>query len=360
MRAVPVGSSTALFCERTQALFELNSTARLIWDELAAGFDLKSAVQRLEGIGASRRDAEAIVTPLLDQWLRLGHLVPQEIMAEYSDSCPTSIALRIGPLAAELCFVGDADLQSAEAAFGHFAHDNATPHERIGIVGRKGTDYLFVGDAPVGMAPRTQTIPRLKALLTEAYCASVHGGFLAHAALVSLKGKRVLLSGAPGAGKTTLTLALAASGFAYGGDDIVQIEADGTASGISFAAAAKSDAWRLLGNYVTGLEDLPIYERNDGKRTRYVVPVDLDNEGPQPIDVVLLLHRTQGVDARLDRLTPLQALRVLLESGYSTRHSVSAQTIEGLATNLSNATCARFVYDGLADAVALIKKVVHE
>lgn len=365
MRVFQIGDQTALFCERTQRLSELNATASLLWREFALGADFAAIVARLGEVGIAGPAAPSLIKPQLHEWQRLGYLTPLAVIAALAGPASASMRLRIGAMSAELRFFGAADGAAAAAAFAKLKSQEGEGEAdvRIAIVGRldgeEETDFLFLGEAPMGAAPRRQTVPRLKALLTEHYCGCVGEGFLAHGALVSLAGKRVFLGGEPGAGKTTLTLALVGQGFAYGGDDIVHISADGRACAIPFAAAAKSGAWELIRDYVPGFDRLVIHEREDGKLVRYVAPAELDDLGPRRIDLFLLLNRKQGASAHFDPLTQLQALCALLESGYSKRGAISAHTLEKLAGALAAANCARFRYDDPAEAVTAIRSMLR-
>src|SRR5690606_29405519 len=120
----------------------------------------------------------------------------------------------------ELRYFAGADPDSGRSVFAGLAQGSADSASRIDIVGRGGHDFLFCDGAALGMFAPAEIAPALKAHVTDALCRSVEDGFLSHAGLVSANGRTVLLVGAPGAGKTTLTLALAGSGFSYGGDDI--------------------------------------------------------------------------------------------------------------------------------------------
>jgi hypothetical protein len=266
-----------------------------------------------------------------------------------------SMRLRLGHFCAKIRFFGDAEPAKARSMFGHLQDSGeGVDAASYDVIGEDGEDYVFCSAGPVGLRARNATMPMLKALLTEAYCSSLPDGFITHGALISRAGKRVLLTGAPGAGKTTLTLALCANGFAYGGDDIVRITDEGDAEGVPFAAAVKSGAWTLIGNYVPAISTLTTHERPDGQLARYVAPSNRDLEGPRPIDVVLLLSRERGATARIDPVTPLDAMCGILESGYSERKHLTVHVADALARRLSNARCGRLVYEDLGQAVDLV------
>ncbi len=343
---------------RKQHLSELNDTAALAWKVLAQGGSCATIAQTLQGLGASHEESAAYALSIVSAWLRAGYVAP--LREELAPSLTRTLSLGLGPMASEVQFFGAADGGAAHAVFGHLARGRADTPLHIDILGYESEDVILVDGASDGLAPRTHTVPRLKALLTGRYCAAVDEGFLAHAGLVTAGGKSVLLAGDPGAGKTTLTLALCARGFSYGSDDIVHVCADGRVQGASFAAAVKRDAWPLLAPYWPRLERVEAHTRGDGKVVRYLLPEQREGGQRKPLDVVLLLARSAGREAMLARIEPQEALCALLASGYAERGRIEGETLDALAQDLSNGVCARLFYDGLNDAVALIERLIHE
>src|SRR5262249_28451734 len=153
---------------------------------------------------------------------------------------------------------------------------------------------------------------------------------LGHGALVHSNDKQVLITGAPGAGKSTLTMALLRAGFSFCGDDIIHIDQAGKAVGLPFAATVKSGAWPLLADLWPELAATEEHLRRDGQRVRYVVPKSFGPAEPRPIDVVLILSRDGTAPAKAERLAPLDALCELLKSGYSPNRQIDGNTMAAL------------------------------
>lgn len=360
VRAVQAGAQAVLFCERSQRLSTLNESAAWLWRAFASGLSFGAAVARFCPANAAEQDARALVGALLHDWQALGYLTPVEVVDQCARTPFDIVRLGVGEAIVELRFHGDADASGPAAAFAPFRTHPGAPTLTATLVGRGAVDYVFVDDAPLGAVARREVVPRLKALLSEHFCRTLTDGFVAHGALACLEGRSLFLQGDPGAGKSTLTLALLNQGFAYGGDDIVRINADGRALGIPFPCAAKSSGWDVVRPHVPGFDDLPVYARADGALLRYVTATLLDDRGPQPIDLYIALERKEGHKARLDDLSHLEALSALLESGYSPRGAVSADTLDHLAQRLSAVRCARLRYNDLHDAVALLRSALLE
>lgn len=357
-----LGSDLLLFCERSQQLSLLSPDAAEAWRLLSGGaaFDtMRDAVSAQHGF-PTQQCAERL-TDVIDAWVRLGFVVPAWVVAARSGAPENSRICRVGPVEAELRAFRGAPCPELVA---RPPDPTEPPAERISIevVGapEEGVDYVFLDGEPLGTVPSETTVPKIKALLTEALCRAVRDGFLAHGALLSRGGVPVFLHGAPGDGKTTLALAMAGRGFAFAGDDIVHIRGDGVSEGVPFAAAAKSGAWALLDAFLPDLNALPIYRREDGQITRYVLPSERDRSGPRPIRLFLELARRPGACAAFEPVQPLHALTLMIGSGYAERRSMSAQTLVGLASALGRARCGRLVYDDLGEAVALVKRLADE
>lgn len=360
LRAIEVGAQLVLFHVRHQRLFDLNETAAAIWQHLSDGLACAEIAERLHALGTARAHAGDFTALAVTEWLRSGFVTPLEVATALAGRPCATRRLRVGSISMQLRFFAEADAEATAAVFQQFSCDGAEAQIDIAIVACKGFEFLFLGEEPIGMSAPGQAIPALKALITAQYCGAVPEGFVAHGGLVSANGRRVFLSGAPGAGKSTLALALTSRHFAYASDDIVHIDADGMAEGIPFAAAAKSTAWDLLRSYLPHLDTLPSYERNDAQIARYVLPEQLDRGGPRPIDIALLLERKAGAEARFDAVTPLEMLCVVLDSGYTSRHAIDPRTLGRLAQNLSQARSFRFTYDDLPAAVDAVERLVRE
>jgi hypothetical protein len=243
--------------------------------------------------------------------------------------------------------------------FGQFIFDQQATTLTLSVVSCAGRFFLFEGERPLGSCGTNEWIPRLKAVLTEHYTAAVRGAFLVHAAFLVRANKGILLSGAPSAGKTTLCVALARSGYDYQGDDIVRLEDNGKATGTPFAACVKAPAWPLVAPYAPEIVDLPIHHRSDGKDVRYL-PAPPVKRRSGNIDVVLLLSRQPDATPTLEPIEPLDAFSTLLESAFSAKGSISAPALKTFASAIEGAASFKFVYSNLADAIATIKDLTDE
>jgi hypothetical protein len=76
-------------------------------------------------------------------------------------------------------------------------------------------------------------VPRFELDLYEQVIARASAGWLLHAAAIEVDGQALVLAGASGAGKTTMTLALVARGHRLLTEEIVWIDAAGTVRGLS-------------------------------------------------------------------------------------------------------------------------------
>jgi len=75
-------------------------------------------------------------------------------------------------------------------------------------------------------------VPRFEMDLYEQVLARAEAAWILHAAALAVNGKALVLCGASGAGKTTLTLALAARGLRLLTEELVSIDSAGTVRGL--------------------------------------------------------------------------------------------------------------------------------
>lgn len=352
-----VGDRSTLFCERRQQLLALNATADGIWRRLAAGKPASDLRREMADTGIGGEQARVFLRDATLQWMQAGLLTPSEVLRQVSSPPLATHRLKIGELRAELRFHGEVDPEAAGVLFDQFAQDIA-PDLILSIVGAGGGVFLFEDERPAGLWRADEWVPQIKALLTERLTSAVVGDFLTHGALLERAGRGLFLSGDPGAGKTTLCLALAASGFSYQADDIVRIDQEGLATGAAFAPAVKSGSWALIEAYAPAIAAQPAWRRGDGQLVRYL-PVKTAARRALPIGHLLLLSRTADAPARLEPLEPLDALLAVLGSAYSAAGRADAAPLKALAARLASASCFRFIYSDLDEAVTAIRTLVR-
>jgi hypothetical protein len=353
-----IGGRSILFCEARQVLYGLNSTADRIWRSLAEDGRPVIARRRLTDLGVADDGARTFVEDATLSWLHGGQLAPQEALSRLKGGATATRVLRIDELVVRIDLFGVAP-DEIDRIFGQFASDQRIAPLKLSVVSCGDRFFLFEGERPLGSCATNEWVPRLKATLTEHFTAAVRDAFLMHAAFLVRGNTGILLSGAPGAGKTTLCVALARSDYEYQGDDIVRLDSNGKAGGTPFAACVKAPAWPLVARYAPEIADLPVYRRADGKDVRYL-PAPPVMRRPRNIDFVLLLSRQPDAKPTFEPVEPLDAFSTLLESAFSAKGSISAPALKTFASAMEGAASFKFVYSSLADAIAAIKDLTDE
>jgi hypothetical protein len=103
-----------------------------------------------------------------------------------------------------------------------------------------------------------------------------------HAATLVDTDRTFLLSASPGTGKTTLALALSATGeYTLAGDDVALLNDQAHITAVPFACAVKEGSWDLLSQAYPHLVSEPVWTRADGLPVRYL-PVKADRPNSAP------------------------------------------------------------------------------
>lgn len=93
-------------------------------------------------------------------------------------------------------------------------------------------DHLTRGDTRIAADRALDVVPLFERDLYTQVLATAAAGWVLHAAALEIDGRALVLCGASGAGKTTMTLTLAGRGMPILTDEIVWIGRDGTVSGL--------------------------------------------------------------------------------------------------------------------------------
>lgn len=345
-----------LHLEGRQQLYELNHTADLIWSALTSDGGQRLAEARLTESGLHPAQARTYVRDALDGWIAAGHLAPAWALRRLRARPDDQRVVFLEGLVVDLAFHG-LRAEILDPMLGALYGEATCPARRLSVIRERGVNLLFLDDDLLCGVSDKRLGAQLKAILTDLYVRSVSEGFLAHGALMVRDGASIFLSGAPGAGKSTLALALAAGGWSYGADDIVRVLPDGRACAVPFAAAVKSGAWPLVASAWPAINGAATWLRGDGQSVRYLAPPRLAGREARALDAVVLLSRSPGAWARLEPLGPLDALTAIMESAYSCHWRLTGEALARLVARLETARCVRLVYDGLPDAVNALDRL---
>ncbi len=254
----------------------------------------------------------------------------------------------------EIRLCGNLDKRSLNRVFEPFAsHDQPDRW----LVVEEIAGLIFTSDDRGHSRARqpNEFIPDVKTIFTESVVGATLPGFLVHAALLSRNGKGLLICGAPGAGKSTLSISLILAGFRYHSDDIVWVGDQGEVTGVPFAPALKEGAWPLLNDMACDLPTSAMYSRNDGQRVRYVLDQRVET-APVELQSILLLERGGGGTARIQPVTGTEVLKNILSSAYSARGAISASTLRALVERIKVARAGRLYSSNWRDNRHLVEQ----
>ncbi len=193
------------------------------------------------------------------------------------------------------------------------------------VISKQGTTYQVRQDGEMiawgldlAMARRAGLQTTMTALLPPERVAAV-----LHASTASIDGRAVILAGATGSGKTTLMMALVASGAGYMADDMTPLDRSGRiVSRFPLAASIKSGSWNILAPL---FPDLDLCESHSvGDRTvRYFDPEGVGSDrddGPekdstQKCGILIFPKFEPGSEVCAERLTPEEAMARLFDTG---------------------------------------------
>lgn len=352
-RLVRIRGQNVLFSASQHAIFTLNDTAADIWRLLEQG---KQAEADARG-SINARDVHRQVEAAIKDWQRLGLIRPRISPLDSSAQGHVSQMLSVAGRRIRILYP-IAHAFPTMAIFRHLEIGESTPNIVFQLVEQSDRLHLFRnGDWLLASAPDEMATILKGEMLSDILGAGTYELAL-HAAALLKNGRLVLLCGDPGAGKTTLTLALAHAGFGFASDDVTLLKADGRCVGLPFAPAVKSGAWPLLAERFPDLDATPIFRRPDKRRVRYPVPRTANSvtAKPWPVGSVVLLHRDRAAKPSLDKIDPVDVLRGLLGGAFAPGGELGDTSFDVLAGVIGSVKAYRLTYSDLDEAVTLIER----
>jgi energy-coupling factor transporter ATP-binding protein EcfA2 len=176
-----------------------------------------------------------------------------------------------------------------------------------------------------------------------------------HAAALSSVSGSVLLAGPSGRGKTTLAAVLNALGMSSIADDVALVSVRPSAiRGLPFAFAAKPGSWEVLRTWFPALDELPEFQRPDGRTVKYIEPVRI-SEQASTVSAVVFPRFSTVTPLRISQMRKVAALQSLLEEAINASRRLTAEGFIALSRLIDGAAVMGMEYDDVNTAAEWIK-----
>lgn len=340
----------ALFCEAAQQLYAIDPLGALLARHMARqAVSMTDLVRFCIRQGLDGGPAAEAVLAMVRLWANAG-LLTADPASSYKQAVHYRFSLAGAPV----------EVAIAGAGLSHLLLPVPAP-ERVAASSRPCWHIIANGTAGVVIARKErparivafeQAVPTLKARLVEDALAASERIAL-HAAALVCQDRAMLLCGQPGAGKSTLCVALTQAGFGFASDDVTLVDAQGQAQGLCFHPTLKAGSWHLLPRLRDAIVAAPEHRRLDGAILRYL-PMPQPRTGRHCVGWIVLLDRRPDAPAELSPVDPVTALRTLFEGAYAGRRRSNASDVRMMSDLVASAKCLRLTYSDLQEAVALL------
>jgi hypothetical protein len=255
-----------------------------------------------------------------------------------------------------------AQVRLVRSIIGHLAtDDHVEPTVVIDINAEMWNDRHLRSDVyrdgiPVGWAPRlSEMAPIVKAALWQSAINAHDFLFYIHAGVVGTGSGCVLLPGAAGSGKSSLTAALVHRGFRYFSDEVALIEPTTFhVSPMPLAMCIKSTGWDLMARYYPGILSLPVHVRIDEKVLRYIPPpADSLEQVPMPVSHIIFPRYEEAAPNQLERVKRSEALGRLMNECLALRQRLDQNNVQQLVRWIAGIECYELTFSSLEAATKL-------
>lgn len=348
-----IGGQNVLFSAATQKIYQLDDAAAYVWRCVEDGLCDDGILNEMSAHGIEPNIAGASVRSTLRELRRLGLLGTSATLVRPAEP-PLCQALHLAGLGVEIRYA-TARASRAASVFRHMECGGTQPHVVFEVHDEKSRFDLFRNSRFVRSCSAESLAAILKAELLSEVLERGRYELALHTATILPDERALLICGRPGAGKTTLSLALEHAGWAVSGDDLALLDASGAIAAVPFPIAVKAGAWKLLARYRPDLANAPVSRRPDRKRVRYLAPQARVPACPRRVGWVVQLRRRPGDLVSLDPMGPIEALESLLKDASGRDQRLSPAGFEALASLLNGAACYSLTYSRLEDAVKTLR-----
>jgi hypothetical protein len=177
-----------------------------------------------------------------------------------------------------------------------------------------------------------------------------------HAAMVAQGERGVLLCAPRECGKSTLAAFLVAQGFELLADEPSLLDLEtGTVRVLRLPISLKEGSWPVLREHWPQWTGAPVHLRSDGARICLAHPsLQRWSSAPRRLTQIVFPRYSPSAGARMDRVSPLQALGLLNEGGMQLARHFARSHFESFLSLVCRTPCYRLDYARLEDAQRLL------
>lgn len=385
--------SGVVFSETTQEIYHFNQAAMFVWcsledDEPHAGIVSMIA----SSLGLSEDQADVILTETLQHWWDIGLLASSPQLAA-ADIDSMRERLNITDFADAENFPEDSTLRnervrnyqlldaSVRVLFETVEQEalihpiimhlevDALPGEPdtiISLIERGETHFVYQNGKPHNHNREISTLgPMIKGLILQAGTNSQDYFMCVHSGVVTDGQTCILIPGESGRGKSSMTAAFTKAGFTFCSDEMaLLVKGSFDVMALPAAMCIKESGFDTMEKLFPQISDLPIYDREDGKRVRYFLPpnvrIDGAKDNPMPVQRIIFPKYDPSQPARLTRMSKADALRIISVECMAIPSMIDQVGITQFVRWIRNIDCYELTVASLDDAVAMGTQLLAE